>query len=108
MFDEGKKYNALMWYLFLTLSNEHKKNFNIKSRISFSHTRAFIREIIEYMFYLLARRENIKGLSSSPNLCFLTWGSDTRYKHINWWRLGESSVIFMVVHSRPPFNVIVP
>jgi hypothetical protein len=30
------------------------------------------------------------------------------YNHIKWWRPGELSVIFMVFHPRPPFNVVVP
>ena len=30
------------------------------------------------------------------------------YSQIKWWRLGELSVIFMVFHPRPPFNVVVP
>src|SRR5512135_1779050 len=30
------------------------------------------------------------------------------YNHIKWWRHGESSVMFMVFHPRPPVNVVLP
>ena len=30
------------------------------------------------------------------------------FNHINWWRLGELSVIFMVFHPRSPFDVALP